>query len=417
MKTVQSAWPARDSGGSGGTARLGDELCVMDSGILDRSLLDEAMASEIGARSAVSANPRDQRAQQALCEILLRQNRLEEAATALRKAIAWLPDVPSLRIQLAFVLARQGQHAAARQTLSQAAQHTQAGSRIHAEIVETAATPVAASSLAMPAPHEATAPLGHLKPLVMQPAAEIAGQPGPDVRLGLDDVASFGAAELVRAGRIARAESAEDEPIASVETSVRPAWSAQPLWLPSGWRLAAIGLVVLLVAWQAGAMIARRIATHPPDETRFAPGHAMTAMVTLPPAPKPAPAAVSVVQKPPPYIQPPPQPAVPPALPEAALPLVTLAYHDTGSATRQQAEQALTRLNQAGVDVSALKLATPASTSPGITYFYQEDREAAVTILHMLGDRFGPIQAVAAPQDGKTPSPGTIVINLPASSP
>ncbi len=373
-------------------------------GILDSSLPDDAQAAEIAARNAVTANPRDQRAQQALCEMLVRQNRLAEAAAALRKAVIWLPDVPSLRIQLAFVQARQGQHAAARQTLAQAAEHLPPGSPIHDEIVQAAG-----AALAMPAPHEATGPDGHLKPLVIKPIMPAAPPQGRDVALGLDDVASMGIADLVRAGQAARIDNADME--FAEEEPPAPAAFPRPRRALI-WVLAALSALVGVAVWQAASRMTERLNSGS-SETRF------PAPAVKPPARLPAPAAKAPppksVEAPKPLAL---QPADLSALPDGAEPIVTLAVVTGDEDARQRLPDIGRRIRALGYIVSDQIVTVPASSTGGITYWFAEDKEAALAIAKTLGESAGAVAQTHPPQGEAAPVPGAITIILaPTASP
>lgn len=382
-------------------------------GILNSSASDDAQASEIASRNAVSANPRDHRAQQALCESLVRQNRLDEAATALRKAIVWLPDVPSLRIQLAFVQARQGQHAAARQTLAQAAEHLPPGSRMHTEIVETAG-----AALAVPAPHEATSPMGHLKPLVIQPTVSAAPPQGKDVALGLDDLASIGIADLVRAGQAARIEQAESEYAEADPPSMPPVSGSvgRSRRAPLLWAVAVLTVIVGVATWQAASLIAARL-QRGTGETSFVPARGHT-HDTPPPAPvAKAPKAIAAQAARPPQPEPQaPRPVDFSALPDLAQPIVTLGIIAGDDVGKRQQANIIGRIRALGLTVSDQIVTVPASSRPGVTYWFAEDKEAALSVSKALGDAAASVEQGHLRQGEALPVPGSMTVILPVAA-
>jgi hypothetical protein len=417
-------------------------MAYMSTRGADRGSADPAVAAEASARAAVVANPRDQAAQQRLCELLVRQSRLPEAEMALRKAISWLPEIPSLRIQLAFVLTTKGDHKGAREVLNQAATQMPPGSRIQQEVAKTAASfgpsPTRASEApgaeAMRAEPVAPAPprtesgaepykqaQGQgllLTKAIVSPVAEPAYP-----MLDLDDVTPAGVADLMRA------ETPAAEPELATEMDAA-AWGAEPeqrLFPYVSWRLAVMLAAIGSVAVLAAVTVTQRVDIvnrHMPALPWLSPP------LHTPPPPK-APAPEQVPQTPPQsktaaIIAAPAQPKTPPAkpaakatpsparlqLPDAALPMVTLVFTNTGPDAQTQADALATRLREAGVLVTGLRPAPPGKTPPGISYVFAEDRAAAEDLLRRLGDRYGPLVARAT-SGPATDLPGGITITLP----
>ena len=188
-------------------------------------------------------------------------------------------------------------------------------------------------------------------------------------------------------------------------------------WLGAG--LAAVALAVGAAAWWPELRPAGG-GTTPADAATQAAGPLPPA-APVPPAQRTADVlrqALSTAAMPPVPTPPPPAPATPPSptalLPSAPLPRVVLTYPRRDAQAGERAAALAATLTHAGWLVGSPFPVSRTPAAPALRYFFQEDREAALSVAALAGAESGPPQLGSIPPGTPLPRPGTIELALAA---
>jgi type II secretory pathway predicted ATPase ExeA len=190
--------------------------------------------------------------------------------------------------------------------------------------------------------------------------------------------------------------------------AVAPARRRARLWVV----LACAVLAALFVAYAAkqiaGERLGRWVAAL--QAGRASPSPATDA---APAAPASPPLAVEVASNQATGPAPDPGPTPPAAgLPRGVVPHVVLSYRQGDAEAERRAAEAARALRAAGIAANDPVPVLQRIASPGVTYFFAEDRAGAAEVSRALGGAFGEGRAVSLRPDESLPRPGTIEIQI-----